>query len=150
MKTILIKTPAGLRGSTPADQAEWAKFRRRLETMRPGAYLRFEWSTPRNGAHHRKFFALLQLIAENSETYNTTEKALVGVKLAAGLFDLMAHPATGEIIQVPRSVSFEAMGQEDFEAFYTNAIDAVLQHILPHLDREKADRLLDMIVEGWG
>ena len=150
MKTILIKTPAGLRGSTPADQSAWAKFRRRLETMRPGAYLRFEWSTPRNGAHHRKFFALLQLIAENSETYNTTEKALVGVKLAAGLFDLMAHPVTGEIIQVPRSVSFEAMGQEDFEAFYTNAIDAVLQHILPHLDREKADRLLDMIVEGWG
>ena len=150
MKTILIKTPAGLRGSTPADQAAWAKFRRRLETMLPGAYLRFEWSTPRNGAHHRKFFALLQLIAENSETYNTTEKALVGVKLAAGLFDLMAHPVTGEIIQVPHSVSFEAMGQEDFEAFYSNAIDAVLQHILPHLDREKADRLLDMIVEGWG
>ena len=150
MKAVLVKTPAGLRGSTPADQAEWAKFRRRLETMRPGAYLRFEWSTPRNGAHHRKFFALLQLIAENSETYNTTEKALVGVKLAAGLFDLMAHPVTGEIIQIPRSVSFEAMGQEDFEAFYSNAIDAVLQHILPHLDREKADRLLDMIVEGWG
>lgn len=150
MKTILIKTPAGLRGSTPADQAAWAKFRRRLETMLPGAYLRFEWSTPRNGAHHRKFFALLQLIAENSETYNTTEKALVGVKLAAGLFDLMAHPVTGEIIQIPRSVSFEAMGQEDFEVFYSNAIDAVLQHILPHLDREKADRLLDMIVEGWG
>ena len=150
MKAVLVKTPAGLRGSTPADQSAWAKFRRRLETMRPGAYLRFEWSTPRNGAHHRKFFALLQLIAENSETYNTTEKALVGVKLAAGLFDLMAHPVTGEIIQVPRSVSFEAMGQEDFEAFYTNAIDAVLQHILPHLDREKADRLLDMIVEGWG
>ena len=150
MKAVLVKTPAGLRGSTPADQAEWAKFRRRLETMRPGAYLRFEWSTPRNGAHHRKFFALLQLIAENSETYNTTEKALVGVKLTAGLFDLMAHPVTGEIIQIPRSVSFEAMGQEDFEAFYSNAIDAVLQHILPHLDREKADRLLDMIVEGWG
>lgn len=150
MKAVLVKTPAGLRGSTPADQSAWAKFRRRLETMRPGAYLRFEWSTPRNGAHHRKFFALLQLIAENSETYNTTEKALVGVKLAAGLFDLMAHPVTGEIIQVPRSVSFEAMGQENFEAFYTNAIDAVLQHILPHLDREKADRLLDMIVEGWG
>lgn len=150
MKTILIKTPAGLRGSTPADQSAWAKFRRRLETMRPGAYLRFEWSTPRNGAHHRKFFALLQLIAENSETYNTTEKALVGVKLAAGLFDLMAHPVTGEIIQIPRSVSFEAMGQEDFEVFYSNAIDAVLQHILPHLDRAKADRLLDMIVEGWG
>ena len=70
-------------------------------------------------------------------------------KLAAGLFDLMAHPVTGEIIQIPKSISFEAMGQEEFETFYSNAIDAVLQHILPQLDRGTADRLLDMIVEGW-
>lgn len=150
MKTVLIKTPTGLRGSTPVDQEALAKFRRRLETMQPGAYMRFEWSTPRNGAHHRKFFALLQLIAENSETYNTPEKALIGVKLAAGLFDLAVHPITGEIIQVPKSISFDAMGQEEFDAFYSNAIDAVLQHILPQLDRATADRLLDMIVEGWG
>lgn len=149
MKAVLVKTPTGLRGSTPGDQEAWAKFRRKLETMQPGAYMRFEWSTPRNGAHHRKLFALLQLIAENSETYNTAEKALVGVKLAAGLFDLMAHPVTGEIIQIPKSISFEAMGQEEFETFYSNAIDAVLQHILPQLDRGTADRLLDMIVEGW-
>lgn len=150
MKAVLIKTPNGLRGSTPDDQEAWAKFRRKLETMQPGAYMRFEWSTPRNGAHHRKLFALLQLIAENSETYNTAEKALVGVKLAAGLFDLMVNPVTGEIVPVPQSISFESMGQEEFETFYSNAVDAVLQHILPQLDRGTADRLLDMIVEGWG
>lgn len=150
MKAVLVKTPTGLRGSTPDDHEAWCKFRRKLETMPPGAYMRFEWSTPRNGAHHRKFFALLQLITENSEVYDTADKALVGVKLATGLFEPAVHPLTGEIIQVPKSISFEAMGQEDFEAFYSNAIDAVLQHILPQLDRAKADRLLDMIVEGWG
>lgn len=150
MKAVLVKTPTGLRGSTPDDQEAWAKFRRKLETMRPGAYMRFEWSTPRNGAHHNKLFALLQLIAENSETFDTKAKALTAVKLAAGLFDLMVNPVTGEIVPVPQSISFEAMGQEEFEAFYSNAIDAVLQHILPQLDRAKADQLLDMIVEGWG
>ena len=149
MKAVLIKTQAGLRGSTPDDQQAWAKFRRKLETMKPGAFMRFEWSSPRNGAHHRKFFALLQLIIENSETFNTTEKALVAVKLAAGHFDLMAHPLTGEIVQIPKSISFEGMGQEDFDTFYTGAVDAVLQSILPQLDREKAEKLLDMIVEGW-
>ena len=41
------------------------------------------------------------------------------------------------------------MGQEDFDAFYTGAIDAVLQSILPQLDREKADMLLEMIIDGW-
>lgn len=149
MKAVLIKTPKGLRGSTPADQDAWAKFRRKLETMTPGKWLRFEWSSPRNGRHHRKLMALLQLIAENSEVYDTVAKALIAVKLVTGHFDLMADPETGEIIKVPRSISYEAMGQEDFDAWYSQAIDGVLQHILATMPRETADMLLDHIVEGW-
>ena len=71
MKAMLVKTDKGLRGATPADQEAWAKFRRKLETMKPGTWLRMEWARPRHGKHHRKFFALLQLVAENSETYDT-------------------------------------------------------------------------------
>jgi hypothetical protein len=149
MKAILVRTPQGLRGATPADQDAWSKFRRRIETMKPGKWLRFEFSSPRNGRHHRKLMALLQLVAENSETYNTVEKALVAVKLVTGHFDLMADPKTGEIVQVPKSVSYEAMGQEDFDVFYSAAIDGVLQHILPTMDEATANRLMDMIVEGW-
>lgn len=150
MRAILLKTDKGLRGSTPIDQDAWSKFRRKLETMKPGTWLRFEWSSPRNGKHHRKLFVLLQLIAENSEVYDTTEKALVAVKLVTGHFDLMADPRTGEIVQVPKSISYEAMPQEDFEVWYSAAIDGVLQHVLPTMDRDTADRLMDLIVEGWG
>lgn len=149
MKAVLIKTPAGLRGSTPADQEAWAKFKRRLETMKAGKWLRFEWSSPRHGKHHRKLMALFQLITENSETYDTVAKALVAVKLCVGHFDLMIDPTTGEIGKVPRSISYESMPQEEFDVFYNSAIDAVLQHILSTMDRATADRLLDMIVEGW-
>lgn len=149
MKALLLKTEAGLRGSSPADQDAWSKFRRRLETMKPGTWIRMEWASPRHPKHHRKFMALMQLITENSETYNTVEKALVAVKLCTGHFDLMADPRTGEIIQIPKSIAFEAMPQEEFDVFYSAAIDAVLQVILPQLDRTKADRLLEMVIEGW-
>lgn len=149
MKAVLIRTPAGLRGATPADQDAWAKFRRKLETMKPGKWLRVEFSSPRNGAHHRKLMALLQLVSENSETYTTVDKALIAVKLVTGHFDLLADPKTGEIIQLPKSVSYEAMDQEAFDAFYSAAIDGVLQHILPQMDKDTADRLLELIVEGW-
>lgn len=149
MKAMLIKTPTGLRGSTERDHEQWTKFRRRLETMKVGKWVCMEWSSPRRGKHHRKLMALLQLIAENSETYSTVEKALVAVKLVVGHFDLMADPKTGEILQIPRSIAFESMPQEEFEVFYSVAIDGVLQHILPTMERETADRLLDMIVEGW-
>jgi hypothetical protein len=115
MKAMLIRTPKGLHGATPDDHAAYAKFKRRLETMQPGKWLRLEWSAPRNGPHHRKMFALLSLVAENSETYNTTAKALVAVKLAAGYFDPHVEPKTGEIIPIPQSISYDAMDQDSFE-----------------------------------
>lgn len=149
MKAVLLKTDKGLRGATPADHEAWSKFRRRLETMKPGTWLRMEWSRPRNGGHHRKLFALLQLVAENSEVYDTPEKALVAVKLVSGYADPIVHPETGEFIMVPRSIAYDAMEQDEFEQFYSAAIDGVLQHILPQMDRATADRLVDMIVSGW-
>jgi hypothetical protein len=118
--------------------------------MKPGEYLRFEWAKPRHGKHHCKLFALLQLISENSETYNTTKKALVAVKLVVGHFDLMVNPQTREIMQVPQSISYESMEQDEFDKFYSQAIDGVLQFILPQLDHNQADRLIDMIIQGWG
>jgi hypothetical protein len=149
MKAMLLRTPTGLRGATPDDHAAYSKFKRRLETMKPGKWLRLEWSAPRNGPHHRKMFALLSLVAENSEVYNTTEKALVAVKLAAGYFDPHIDPKTGEIIPVVHSVAYDAMEQDEFDKFYSAALDGVLQTILPTMDRVTADKLMDMIVEGW-
>lgn len=149
MKCMLIRTDAGLRGATESDNAAWNKFRRRLEAMKPGKWLRIEASSPRNGKHHRKLMALLQLVSENSEIYSTVEKALVAVKLVVGHFEPAIHPQTGELIQVPKSISYESMDQDAFESFYSAALDGVLQHILPTMGRETADHLLEMIVEGW-
>jgi hypothetical protein len=149
MKAMLLKTERGLRGATAKDQEAWAKFRRRLETMKPGTWLRFESTSPRNGPHHRKLMALLQLIAENSEVYTTVERALVAVKLIVGHFEPCIDPETGEVIKVPKSIAFDSMDQDEFDSFYSDAIDGVLQHVLPKFDRATAERLMEMIVEGW-
>lgn len=149
MKAILVKTDTGLRGSTPIDHEAWTKFRRRLETTKPGTYLRMEWARPRNGAHHKKLFALLQLVAENSETYNTVEKALVAIKLVSGYCEPFIDPITGELVQMPKSIAYESMDQDEFDKFYSAAIDGVLTHVLPQIDSAQADRLLDMIIQGW-
>jgi hypothetical protein len=146
---MLIRTERGLRGATPDDQLMYAKFKRRLETMKKDAWLRLEWSAPRNGPHHRKFMALVNLVTENSETYPTIPQALVAIKLAAAYFDPHIDPRTGEIIPVVHSISYDAMDQDAFDKFYSAAIDGVLQTILPTMSRETADKLLDMIVEGW-
>ncbi|CAN7477552.1 DUF1367 family protein [Acidovorax sp. LjRoot118] len=149
MKAMLIKSPDGLRGSTPADQDAWARFARKLEVMKPGTCLRMEWSRPRNGPQHRRLFALLQVVAENSEIYDTREKALVAVKLAAGYCDDAIDPRTGKAVPIVQSIRYEAMDQQTFERFYAAALDAVLQVILPGMDRATLQRLIAMVEEGW-
>lgn len=150
MKAVLIKTERGLRGSTPADHEAYTKLKRRLERMKPGTWFRMEWAVPRHGPHHRKLFALLALVADNSETYDTTEKALVAIKLVTGYADPVIDPRTGELTQVPQSIAYDSMDQDEFDRFYQAAIDGVLRFILPHLDRQTADHLLEQIVMGWG
>jgi hypothetical protein len=73
----------------------------------------------------------------------------LAVKLVVGHFEPAVHPQTGELIQVPKSISYESMDQDAFEAFYSAALDGVLQHILPTMDRETADHLMEVICEGW-
>jgi hypothetical protein len=149
MKAMLVKTEKGLRGATEHDHTAYCKLKRRLQTMKAGKWLRLEWATPRNGPHHRKLMALLQLVAENSETYQTVEQALPAVKLAAGYFDPAVDPRTGELYPNLHSIAFDKMEQDEFDKFYSAAIDGVLQVILPQLDRATADKLMEMIVEGW-
>lgn len=149
MKAILEVTDKGLRGATPADQEAWEKFKRRLARSKPGRWFRFEWSSPRHPKHHRKLGALLSFIQKNHEVYDTTEKALVAIKLAAGFFDPHIDPTTMEVLKVPHSIAFESMGQEDFERFYDAALDGVLQVILPQFDKARMLELLDQIYNGW-
>lgn len=152
MKAVILSTDRGLRGATPKDEEAFRKFKARIRRMKEksGQWLRIEFSTPRNIKHHRLLFALLTLIAENSEVYDTTEKALYAVKLCSGYVDPMADPRTGEVIPVPRSIAFDRMDQEEFEQFYAAALDAVCRHIVPWLDEADRDQLLAEIVEGWG
>lgn len=151
MRTTILSTDRGICGATPADDAAWRKLKARMLKLKskPGQWLRIEFSTPRHLKHHRKLFALLQLIAENSEVYDSAEKALVAVKLCTGYADPLIHPETGEVLMLPRSISFESMGQEDFDAFYDAALKAICAHIVPHLREADRDRILDEIAEGW-
>lgn len=149
MKAMLVKTEKGLRGVTDDDHAAWIKFRQRLARMKAGDHLRIETARPRNPGHHRKLFALLRLVADNSDTYDTIEKALTAIKLVCGYADPLIHPVTGEFSMIPRSISYEGMDQDEFDEFYNRAIDGVLQHILKDMDRRKFDQLIDIIISGW-
>lgn len=136
-------------GATPDDQAEYNKARRRARSAKPGTYMRVTYIVPRNGKHHRKLWPLLELIVQNSEVYDTKERALAAIKLAAGFFDPIVDPGSGDVQKVPHSIAYDAMSQGEFARFYQAALHAVLTCILPQFDEPTALHLMDEIVAGW-
>lgn len=135
---LLIRTGAAL---VPADDDS----RDRIARMPRGQAVRAEVKRMRNLAHHRKFFALVEFVANRHPVYDNREKALVAVKVAAGHVDFLPNPETGELVAVPRSIAFDAMEQGDFEEFYERAVQGVLDHIVPQADREEVDLWVDHV-----
>lgn len=103
------------------------------------------YKQPRNIAHHRKFFSLVQAVVENSEVYDTRDKALDAIKLAAGHVDWIPRPDTGELVPRPKSISFESMDQGVFDEFYENAIRGVLRFIVPKMTRMDLEQAIEMV-----
>lgn len=90
---------------------------------------------PRNPKHHKKLFALLSILADNCEEFDSAEDALVGIKavLGRGTWKKLHRKAEREVFR-PESIAFDAMGQDEFEEFYTAAVAAVRRWWLPVSD----------------
>lgn len=145
MEMLLVKTETGFRGYTAAIDRDYQRCRRHLKRMKLGAMVRMGFSTPRHLKHHQKFIMLASLVAETSETFDNLDKALCAVKVAAGHCDFIANTETGELIAVPRSISFANMEQEEFDVFYQNAVNGVLKHLLPTMTRIEFDEALERV-----
>lgn len=90
---------------------------------------------PRNIQHHRLFFALLQLVYDNTERFASVDELLDVVKILTG------HCRTfrlrdGAEVKIPRSIAFSRMNQDAFNAFFDRAVDAICQEIIPRIDKK--------------
>ena len=84
----------------------------------------------RNLKHHQKFRVLLQMIFENQEKYPDIDIMHSAIKYELGYCDTFKRP-NGEIVMVPKSTAFAAMGEEDFTEYSNKVIDLVCQQIIP-------------------
>ena len=111
-----------------------------------GEIITAEIKKTRNVKHHRKFMALCQVVAEYHTVFDNTEKSMVAIKVAAGHCNWQPNPLTGELMAVPKSISFAAMDQLAFDQFYQNAVQGVLSHILPQLDERSIEAAVNEVI----
>ena len=107
-----------------------------LSKVRHGEDVQVEIKRPRNIRHHRKFFALVNLVFENQEHYASVEDLLAALKSAVGHCTLIDARDGGTRIAVPKSISFAKMDQAEFDAFYEKCLDVVARYFLPGVESD--------------
>ena len=80
---------------------------------------------PRNYEHHKKYFALLNVIFENTEHFESFEEIQTYFKIKAGIYKTIKvgekfYPMVG-------TINFASMNQDAFNLFYSKAVDTALQ-----------------------
>jgi len=113
-----------------------------LRSLPGGAIVRVSMQRPRNVLHHRKFFALLNLVLSNQERYTSTDELLDAIKIGVGHVRLVQMP-NGTIHKVPKSISFTSMDQPTFEKFYNDVADIIVKHFLPGVTNEELAREIE-------
>ena len=96
----------------------------------------------RNIKFHRKAFALLNLGFENQEKFELFEVYRKVIIIRSGFYD-EAPTKDGEVYFIPKSLSFENMSANDFEAWYDATLNVISR------DLETAPDVINEQIQGF-
>ena len=127
MKLQLLNTPQGLKPCYDEDYDEKKK-------LKIGEIYEAEIKLQRNPKFHRLFFSLLNagysLLPERTQNgFRSVEGFRSYLLVAAGFYDTYFNPRLREFVEVPKSLKFSSMDNEEFERMY-NAVKDVIFALL--------------------
>jgi hypothetical protein len=117
----VIPGHGGARILVPANAVDEAAF----EKLRMNTEYKCDLRKARNPDHHRKGFALINLIFDSQEKYLTMEDMLTELKLMVGWYREHVR-SNGDLVYLPKSISFADMDQLEFETFYDRVLDLAI------------------------
>jgi hypothetical protein len=135
---IMVKRLGALR---PVDDAG----EELLNSLPIGTPVKIKITRSRNLNHHRRLFALLQIVFENQSIYPTVEALLTVIKVTLGHCDVVKMP-DGQMIPVAHSISFTSMDQDQFSRFYNQVVDLVLTHFLAGIERTELEKEIFQLI----
>lgn len=138
MKLLFIKKLGALR---PVDTAGEGA----LQKLGEGKIVSVEMKQIRNPNHHRLFMALLQIVFNNQDRYDSFDHLRTAITIAVGHCYTVVLP-DGSIGVTPRSISFAAMDQGDFNIFFDNVVGIVCQRWLPTVTSEELRREINEMI----
>lgn len=121
--------------------------RETLEAIKNGAEVMVEVKAARNPRQHRLFFALLKLLVDNSDRFDSVPHALIEVKLACHEYDLYVS-LDGKTYYVPRSIAFHSMPQDKFKRLFDRTVFVICSKWLVGTDQDDLRREVYALIDG--
>lgn len=98
-----------------------------LKKLPVGQVVAVESKRARSVQHHRKFFALLNLVFQNQEQFKSAADLLEATKIDIGHSELR-ELMDGTRYRVGKSIAFHNLSQKQFEPIYDAALDLWCKH----------------------
>lgn len=123
-RVVMITDPLGhsVKALVPSGHHDQTEF----DKLRQGSEYKVDARKARNPDHHRKGFALINLIFDSQEKYTTIEHLLTELKLRVGWYEEHVR-MNGEMVLIPKSISFADMDQTQFEEFYDRVTQIAIE-----------------------
>ena len=135
MKEAFVKrTWSTLKPADPISEEE-------IRKIPPGEVVRITWSRPRNYENHKRFFSFLKTTFEIQDHFTDLEIYRKWIEMKAGHFITAVAP-NGTTMFLPKSISFSAMSEDEFQKMFKKCIDVFLS---VWGDRISEDELLRVI-----
>ena len=120
MEITLVKTLSGFKACYDSD-SEKAK---KIPLNEPFV---ITYTKKRKIKFHRKFFALVNMVYQNQERYNSIDHLRKDLTIASGFYEIR-YGLHGEEITEAKSISFANMTEEEFSELYSAFIDTVVKY----------------------
>lgn len=141
MKINLLNTTSGLKPLYDSDYDEKKK-------LKIGEVYEATIKRPRNLSFHKKYFALINLawkyqneISVEHFTHNI-ELFRKTVEVAAGWCDPIYSTDRKEWVEVPKSISFDKMDEDEFQNLYERVKDVLFKYFLKNISVEEFEKNL--------
>jgi hypothetical protein len=106
-----------------------------LAKLPEGVRFKAVLTRPRSVPHHRLYWAVLALVVDNCEGLRDKEQLHDLIKIRLRYCDPVKSKKTGEVWLIPRSASFEKMGQSAFNEYFDDATRFICDEIIPGLGK---------------
>lgn len=149
-RTLLFRALDGFRED---DKRAWRKFWKRLLTADAGEIFEAEMAFPRSGPFHRRHMSIEARAFDSQDKFKDFDSAFrPWMKIGAGWVTWAKGPKGG-IVPLPRSISYSAADQAEFEEYHLAVVEFIRgehfgRYLWPHLSVEALQDMIEWIVEG--